>query len=109
MFKFLKKYFSVIIAVLMLTMTSIVVNAEELIIGIDNLSEVVGIIEHEHEELMPRSTCVCPSGHSYNTKTHFVKGTCLTCHKEGPGSYSYCIYCNDEYVYMSICGHYCRG
>jgi len=39
-----------ILAVIMLSMTAIGVNAEELIVGFDDLLEAVGIIEHDHEE-----------------------------------------------------------
>ena len=50
-----KRIISMILAVIMLSMTAIGVNAEELIVGFDDLLEAVGIIEHDHEEeeLMP--------------------------------------------------------
>ena len=53
-----KRIISMILAVIMLSMTAIGVNAEELIVGFDDLLEVVGIIEHDHEEeeLMPMAT-----------------------------------------------------
>ena len=45
-----KRMISMILAVIMLSMTAIGVNAEELIVGFDDLLEAVGIIEHDHEE-----------------------------------------------------------
>ena len=45
-----KRIISMILAVIMLSMTAIGVNAEELIVGFDDLLEAVGIIEHDHEE-----------------------------------------------------------
>ena len=44
-----KRMISMILAVIMLSMTAIGVNAEELIIGVDDLLEAVGIINHDHE------------------------------------------------------------
>ena len=62
-----KRIISMILAVMMLSMTAIGVNAEELIVGFDDLLEVVGIIEHDHEELQPIAvTMTC--GTSCNCK-----------------------------------------
>ena len=62
MFKFSKKFFSLIMAILMLTMTAIGVNAEELITGIDDLLVDIGIIDPSpEEELMPMAANGCIS------------------------------------------------
>jgi len=60
MFKFSKKFLSLIMAILMLTMTAIGVNAEELITGIDDLLIDIGIIDPSpEEELMPMAANEC--------------------------------------------------
>ena len=60
MFKFSKKFLSLIMAILMLTMTAIGVNAEELITGIDDLLVDIGIIDPSpEEELMPMAATTC--------------------------------------------------
>ena len=45
-----KRMISMILAVMMLSMTAIGVNAEKLIVGFDDLLAAIGIIEHDHEE-----------------------------------------------------------
>ena len=60
MFKFSKKFLSLIMAILMLTMTAIGVNAEELITGTTDLLVDIGIIEGLHiGELQPLSANSC--------------------------------------------------
>ena len=60
MFKFTKKFLSLIMAILMLTMTAIGVNAEELIVGTTDLLVDIGIIDPSpEEELMPMAATSC--------------------------------------------------
>ena len=60
MFKFSKKFFSLIMAILMLSMTAIGVNAEKLITGTTDLLIVIGIIDPSpEEELMPMAASGC--------------------------------------------------
>ena len=60
MFKFSKKFLSLIMAILILGMTAIGVNAEELITGIDDLLIDIGIIDPSpEEELMPMAASGC--------------------------------------------------
>ena len=66
MFKLSKKLLSLIMAILMLTMTAIGVNAEELITGIDDLLVDIGIIDPSpEEELMPMAATGCNSYPAY--------------------------------------------
>ena len=66
MFKFSKKFLSLIMAILMLSMTAIGVNAEELIVGTTDLLVDIGIIDPSpEEELMPMAANGCISFPDY--------------------------------------------
>ena len=77
-----KRIISMILTIIMLSMTAIGVNAEELIFGFDDLLEAVGIIEHDHEEelmaMAAEDDCEyrCPP-HIYRTSNQYHYGeTC---------------------------------
>ena len=102
MFKFSKKFLSLIMAILMLTMTVTGVNAEKLITGIDDLLIDIGIIDPSPEEdLMPMAARGCCK-HSWVKKAY--SGECIKCFQQTTVSYQECSKCGAKRDIRITCG-----
>ena len=102
MFKFSKKFLSLIMAILILTMTAIGVNAEELITGTTDLLIDIGIIDPSpEEELMPMAARGCCK-HSWVKKAY--SGECIKCFQQTTVSYQECSKCGAKRDIRITCG-----